>query len=427
MFIYNLPPKCSSVDLVQVLKGYGNIQGTYIARKYDKLGKRFGFVSFGNVKDPETLENNLKDVWIGSYKLFISTARFVDETKVQEKVEKVWRPVQDQTVERNDHVDPDPKVVCDKPGPSNVAGRTFKDTLLDIEPVSGTVEISAPDDLVCCNDWYDLGLLGRLIDFKSLTDLRSWFLSSINKNITIKYLGGFYVIVLFESVEDKQWFFDKKNLWESVFSSLEDWEGQIFDFERIAWIKVYGIPMCLMTDSVLKDIGNSVGEVVQPSSLNDSDDLSYVFMGVLCNSVNRIHRNVQLIWKSKSFPITIEEDPGDWVPDCLDDIDVDDPSDNFVSDDIFMAEQEITNAEVSVGVGERNLEGAENEESSQQPIPSPIDGGIYDCNNGGNSVTLNDNIPECQLDGDFNVNGICLNKKVKGFKKKSRKKLSVSQ
>ncbi|MFS7989888.1 putative RNA recognition motif domain, nucleotide-binding alpha-beta plait domain superfamily [Helianthus anomalus] len=40
-FVSNLPERCSSADLVQVLKRFGDIQGTYIARKYDRLGKRY--------------------------------------------------------------------------------------------------------------------------------------------------------------------------------------------------------------------------------------------------------------------------------------------------------------------------------------------------------------------------------------------------
>lgn len=91
-FVSNLPGGCSSKDLVDTLKGYGVILSTYIARKYDKFGKRFGFVSFANIVDPIALENDLKDVWIGSYKLFIALARFVDGDKMNWKGEQRWIP-----------------------------------------------------------------------------------------------------------------------------------------------------------------------------------------------------------------------------------------------------------------------------------------------------------------------------------------------
>ncbi|KAJ0455393.1 putative RNA recognition motif domain, nucleotide-binding alpha-beta plait domain superfamily [Helianthus annuus] len=314
MFVSNLPPRCSSADLVQVLKGFGDIQGTYIARKYDKLGKRFGFVSFGNVQDPERLESKMKDVWIGSYKLFIILARFVDGSKVQRKNEKAWRPVQEQTTEKSVHGDAEPRVDVQKPGTSYVGGRSFKDILLGMDPVPEPVEIMVPDEMSCCSEGHEVGLLGRLVDFKSLSNLRVWFSLSINKTVTIKYLGGLNVIVIFESVEDKDWFRMKKRLWETVFLSLEDWEGQVIDFERLAWIKVYGIPMCLMVESVIKDIGAIVGEVVQASNPSDGDDWSYVRMGVLCKAGTRIHHNVQLSWKSNVVPVVVEEDPSDWVP-----------------------------------------------------------------------------------------------------------------
>lgn len=77
-FVSNLPGKCSSADLKEVFQKYGDYQGSYIARKLDRLGKRFGFVMFRKVADTCKLENDMKDVWIGSYKLFVCLARFVD-------------------------------------------------------------------------------------------------------------------------------------------------------------------------------------------------------------------------------------------------------------------------------------------------------------------------------------------------------------
>ncbi|KAJ0482871.1 putative RNA recognition motif domain, nucleotide-binding alpha-beta plait domain superfamily [Helianthus annuus] len=427
VFVSNLPPRCSSADLIQVLKGYGDIQGTYIARKYDKLGKRFGFVSFVNVNDPVSLENELKDVWIGSYKLFIVLARFVDDSKVNGKAEKVWRPVQEKTVEKNDFVDPDPKVTVEKAGPSNTGGRTFKDTLLDIEPTPEIMKISVPEDVVCCSKWYDCGLLGRLLDFHSLTNLRNWFSASINKNVSFKYLGGLNVIVVFESVEDKLWFFEKKNLWELVFKSLEEWEGQIIEFERIAWIKVYGIPLCLLVESVVKDIGASIGEVVQCSSVEDGDDLSYVLMGVLCKSVCRIRNYVQLSWKANVFPLVIEEDPGDWVPDCLIDYDEEDQiedvsAEKIDGDDVCMTDDEVNNVIDENNDGEEVWDGAELEVQSQHSSLSP--------NNGNDGIKRGEEVSIPEKNSNDVAVGNCEEnirkvKKSKGFRKKSRKKQSV--
>ncbi|MFS8005365.1 putative RNA recognition motif domain, nucleotide-binding alpha-beta plait domain superfamily [Helianthus anomalus] len=50
-YVARLPEKCSSKDIEEVLGTYGAIDGVYVARKRDKHGFRFGFVSFKGVKD----------------------------------------------------------------------------------------------------------------------------------------------------------------------------------------------------------------------------------------------------------------------------------------------------------------------------------------------------------------------------------------
>ncbi|KAJ0724923.1 putative RNA recognition motif domain, nucleotide-binding alpha-beta plait domain superfamily [Helianthus annuus] len=45
-FVTNLPEGCTPWELRQGLEHYGVISGTYVAKKRDKMGNRFGFVSF---------------------------------------------------------------------------------------------------------------------------------------------------------------------------------------------------------------------------------------------------------------------------------------------------------------------------------------------------------------------------------------------
>lgn len=40
------------------------------------MGKVFGFVRYGGVKNQAWLENQLKDIWFGSYKSWVNISRF---------------------------------------------------------------------------------------------------------------------------------------------------------------------------------------------------------------------------------------------------------------------------------------------------------------------------------------------------------------
>ncbi|CAI9297199.1 unnamed protein product [Lactuca saligna] len=52
----------------------------YIAKKLSKLGKRFAFVRFIKVSDEKLLERKIREIWLGSYHLFASVARFQRES-----------------------------------------------------------------------------------------------------------------------------------------------------------------------------------------------------------------------------------------------------------------------------------------------------------------------------------------------------------
>ncbi|MFS7903597.1 hypothetical protein Hanom_Chr01g00025951 [Helianthus anomalus] len=139
---YDVPPKKN-----RNINQYQNCNdssdgGIYIARKYDKLGKRFGFATFKVARNRVDLEERLKDVWIGSYKLFIVPARFVDGHKssvdkgknVDRTVrgEKVWKPVNEQTGHGNVDVQvgrDDMHINVNQS--EGVEKRSFRDTLLN--------------------------------------------------------------------------------------------------------------------------------------------------------------------------------------------------------------------------------------------------------------------------------------------------------
>ncbi|KAK9065270.1 hypothetical protein SSX86_016653 [Deinandra increscens subsp. villosa] len=262
-FVSNLPGGCASSDLVKVMKDFVSIKGTYIARKYDKLGKHFGFVSFVNVRDPVALEGDMKDVWIGSYKLFIALARFVDEEKKDWKGGKKWVPVNEGNNMANQQVE---ELVMDrldveiKGGNQCGGGRTFREALLNLDPVKkpNALEVMIDSSVKGSLLWEGSGAVGRVTDFKNLTNLR-------------------------------------------------------------VWLDLIGHPKVGIRE-VINYIGANFGLVVQKDVINESVvDLSFALIGVLTDSVQRINQVVNLKWKDNEFAVLVEEECGEWVPECLED------------------------------------------------------------------------------------------------------------
>ncbi|KAF5778685.1 hypothetical protein HanXRQr2_Chr12g0550391 [Helianthus annuus] len=108
------------------------------------------------------------------------------------------------------------------------------------------------------------------------------------------------------------------------FGSLRRWNrDQKLEDERIAWLQVHGVPIHLALDQVFDVIGSRHGKVVQPASMTEEDcNFSYAYIGVICKSHARIRDRVVLNWRGASFEVWIDEDVGEWVPESIEDVDL---------------------------------------------------------------------------------------------------------
>ncbi|GJV30501.1 RNA-directed DNA polymerase, eukaryota, reverse transcriptase zinc-binding domain protein [Tanacetum coccineum] len=75
-FITNFPEHIDAKGLWKVCESYGHIVDSFSANKRLKAGKRFGFVRFVGIQNEEAFSKSLSSIWIGSFHLFASVARF---------------------------------------------------------------------------------------------------------------------------------------------------------------------------------------------------------------------------------------------------------------------------------------------------------------------------------------------------------------
>ncbi|KAF5804958.1 putative RNA recognition motif domain, nucleotide-binding alpha-beta plait domain superfamily [Helianthus annuus] len=322
-FVSKLPPKCSSQDLKEVLGGYGRYEGSYIARKVDKWGKRFSFVSFSGVKDIKRMEEELSDVWIGSYKLFITIARFVDGEKVSKPVSN---PIRKTTATyQKIHANPSSGVAYEGGGSpflngsNNAAvgpGRLYVDSVMN----RNKVDIIRVDDVVeRFSDWNGYAFVGRVVDFNTLVTLKQLLRKNGCSSMDIKYLGGLTVVLVFHESGEAERFFNDNSCWSVWFTSLAPWDDNIsMEEERIAWVQVHGVPVQLALDQVFDSIGSRYGKVVHSANMSGDDNIfSYALIGVLTKVCKRIVDRVDISWRGKLFNVWVYEEVGEWIPDCV--------------------------------------------------------------------------------------------------------------
>ncbi|GKA87162.1 RNA-directed DNA polymerase, eukaryota, reverse transcriptase zinc-binding domain protein [Tanacetum coccineum] len=97
-YITNFPNYVDAKRLWLECESYGRIVNAFIPNKRSKAGKRFGFVRFIGGKNEERLASSLASIWIGSYHLFASVARF----NRQEKKDVLLKKVVENKVDRQE-------------------------------------------------------------------------------------------------------------------------------------------------------------------------------------------------------------------------------------------------------------------------------------------------------------------------------------
>ncbi|GKB00903.1 RNA-directed DNA polymerase, eukaryota, reverse transcriptase zinc-binding domain protein, partial [Tanacetum coccineum] len=80
-FVTNFPESLDAKGLWKDFQSFGRIVDTFIANKRSKLGKRFGFVRFLGVSNEDTFVKKISNIWIESYHVFVSVAKFQRHSK----------------------------------------------------------------------------------------------------------------------------------------------------------------------------------------------------------------------------------------------------------------------------------------------------------------------------------------------------------
>ncbi|KAF5772056.1 putative RNA recognition motif domain, nucleotide-binding alpha-beta plait domain superfamily [Helianthus annuus] len=320
-FISNLPEGCTPWELKCGLAGYGDISDTYVARKRDKDGNRFGFASFKDVRDKGEVLKSLRGVSLGGCKLKVNIARFALENG-----SGLGHPVGGNCR---------PNVVGGgaKPG-GNVRMSSFRDfrSFRDVlgkgkekegGESSGAIQESGkqvvvPDRTNAMQELKGVAVVGRTVDLETLVDLDRLLRIAKVSYDNIQYLGGLSVLISFWEEPASRFFLEAKELWGPWFSKLSAWEGQSLHFEKVAWLRIIGLPLHLLEEDVIKSMGELYGKIMHvQSGFVEANDLSFVRVGVLTDVVERIKEVVSLKWKDRSYKILVEEELDVWIPDCL--------------------------------------------------------------------------------------------------------------
>ncbi|GJU30230.1 RNA-directed DNA polymerase, eukaryota, reverse transcriptase zinc-binding domain protein [Tanacetum coccineum] len=220
----NFPNSLDAKNLWKEFQPFGLIVDVYIANKRSKQGKRFGFVRFLGVHNEVDFEKSRSNVWIGSYHVFVSVAKF----------------------QRNPKSD---SISLKKTSSENLQPKTSH--VRPIFNTNSTVELSSKqsyasiahgeDDLIKVEDTSTM-VLDKLKEIDTISNMYYVFQIEGFVDVKIHYVGGLWVWIQFTSAKSFEAFKSNeslKKLWTSVMVASPTF---VVD-ERIIWIEVSGLPV----------------------------------------------------------------------------------------------------------------------------------------------------------------------------------------
>ncbi|PWA52254.1 RNA-directed DNA polymerase, eukaryota [Artemisia annua] len=307
IFVTNLPEGCSGTDLATQVRLYGKIFDIYIARKRDKGGNRFGFVSMLDIKDKGDLLKNLRGIRMGDSKLWFNIARYVLEDGEIKTSGDTHIPTNNGNVNNKRGTDHSGT----NPGLANTGVRLFRDLI-----AGKSFNVDSQGNAFA--SVHGKALVARMVNVDALKHIHVLLHSICQGSGFVQYLGGLDVLLSFEDEETALAFSDVAVNMKDRFSDVIVWKGQTLSFERLAWLKIQGIPLHLLTNDIIDTIGGSFGKIVHKANKSEKDsDLSFEYVGVLLGDGKRVSEEITLNWKNRKFRVWVSEELGDWIPDFV--------------------------------------------------------------------------------------------------------------
>ncbi|KAD7480202.1 hypothetical protein E3N88_03338 [Mikania micrantha] len=311
-YVSNLPEGISDSRFKETFVKYGFLVDAYIAKKRDKGGNLFGFIRFRNVKEVHKLLVELNLIKLDEAKLSVNIAKYQKGGEKQIFWDNtVWDSM------KNGSTFNEPFQGLGPGLGKTVASSSYKDALLR-RPHATRISIQ-PNKSTTAKWWKGYSLMGVTKDLNILNNIVSLLESVGFSDGVVRYIGGLRILISFSaSAIAKRFLVDKKSEWFSWFSSLVLWEGQDYVFDRIAILKVYGLPVKFWDASCFNKIGDHYGKIILGSSTTYHDcNLVCEKIVILTHQMSRINDNASVTCLDHRFQVQVCEDDEDWAPSFL--------------------------------------------------------------------------------------------------------------
>ncbi|KAJ0844803.1 putative RNA recognition motif domain, nucleotide-binding alpha-beta plait domain superfamily [Helianthus annuus] len=328
-YVTNLPDWTTGRDLWVECQRCGVICDAVVPKRRDHAGKVFGFVRFKRIKDQNKLLQALNNVWIGSYKIKVNVSKFQKEKRRDYKGGSGsfhggpgYIPKKSMEMENKQRGASHEKE-SKRSGPINYdkPNVSYRDILTGYNKEEGkrkTVQLTG-EESEFSKVMKKRTVVAVIRDMKKMKILGDILPEIFPNTMEVRYLGGAKLLITFGSqMEAEDFRIGFRETWEEIFSEVWEWKGEQIKFERLAWIKIVGIPVMLWSRETGEKIGETVGKVVYQDKMNvNSGSLNEVRLGVIVDSGKEIKEEVDIVFRGQKYTVWISELSGMWEPEFI--------------------------------------------------------------------------------------------------------------
>ncbi|PWA95691.1 uvrD-like Helicase, ATP-binding domain, P-loop containing nucleoside triphosphate hydrolase [Artemisia annua] len=161
---------------------------------------------------------------------------------------------------------------------------------------------------------YSLCLFGKVKDFTSLSNLKVVLVNEGFCNIKIKYMGGYWVMMEFQT-EDAKKSFQINTVMGTWFSQIQQASCDFTTDERVIWVEIEGIPIKMWSENTFNRIASKWGVLLD---VDDQEDKYFHSKRICINTkiTTKVFESFKIIYRGKVVWERAKEVPG-WVPDFV--------------------------------------------------------------------------------------------------------------
>ncbi|KAL4590769.1 hypothetical protein LXL04_003712 [Taraxacum kok-saghyz] len=332
IFIANIPEDCTTVILWKIFKSFGRMVDAYIPYRKNKGGKKFGFLKFIHVNDSRTLVDNINATKIDGMRIEANVSLYPKRRQpnmqnAQSRGTTYERAAGGRNTngrrENNLNNFGDRQQAATN---SALPGRSFKDALnggnYSMDKGHRKTTVISPTSSEFSESCKKKALIGEAQSMEKLDNLIKNLKAEGLQDISVKYMGGLRALLVFKDESSASTFLTEgKTSWSNWFTSLAIFNGQPLNYQRIAWIKIEGVPFHVWDSHCFESIGGLFGRVLtKVKSPQLTKDIAAGGLSILVQSVARIEEEVDILWRDKRYTVHVAEDTWPWVPTFVDEV-----------------------------------------------------------------------------------------------------------